>query len=162
MKFIQYPDQDAWWEWVTESMKAYNYMGGYHNINENGLGDCSYIEAKDWHDLYLKTGYNPMERSIHERDVWISPDGKFYDGEAHSVTAEHICEILFGEWMDIDHADDYLVERGWIKASTSFMWDFYYEESLSFRMLPNVQYNALWDWCQLHGKEFPIGIDIAD
>lgn len=162
MKFIQYPDQDAWWEWVTESMRAYNYMGGYHNINENELGDCVYVEAKDWHDLYLITRYNPMERSVRERDVWISPNGKFYDGRAHEVTAEHICEILFGTEIELQWPGDTLIGMGWIKASTSFMWDLYYQEELSFKTLPNKQYNALWDWCQLHEKSFPLGVEVSN
>lgn len=105
MKFIQYPDQDFWWEWNTERMEAYNYNGGHHSINENGLGDCKYIEAKDWHDLYLKTGYNPMECDVYERDVWISPEGVYYYGDAHAVQAEHICEIIYGQWFSIDYAD---------------------------------------------------------
>lgn len=155
MKFIQYPDQDFWWEWNTERMEAYNYNGGHHSINENGLGDCKYIEAKDWHDLYLKTGYNPMECDVYERDVWISPEGVYYYGDAHAVQAEHICEIIYGQWFSIDYADDFLDQKGWIKATTSLMWDLFYLERLNQSTLPIPQYNALWDWCEIHKMTFP-------
>lgn len=49
--------------------------------------------------------------SVKWTDVWVSPDGLFYDGDAHENRAEEILEIMYGEvgvnwtgmeWDDIE------------------------------------------------------------
>lgn len=157
MKFINHLRPDEWWEWCPESMTAYNYRGGCHNVNENALGNVECIECESWHELYLKTRFCPLEVDKWEREVWISPQGKYYEGEAHAVMAEYICDIIYGE--ELDFAEDFLEERGWIRAASSFMWEVRFDDWKDKR-LTQKQYDALWDWCECHKKKFPTGIEV--
>ena len=162
MTFLKYKDADVWWEWNKEKMIAYNYLGGHHNINENSLGDAEYCECDNWHDLFLKKHYCPIQTDIATRDVWISPNGKYYNGDAHAVQAEYICDVIFGmNDSDIYYAEDYLSNNGWIKATTSFMWDICYYSALCNSIMPQAQFDALWDWCQFHHQDFPEGIEVV-
>lgn len=154
MHFLKYNGENGWWEWDQEKMIAYNYHGGHHYIDENALGDAEYCECESWRELYLKKHYCPIEVDVFARDVWISPDGKYYDGEAHAVMAEHICELVYGFWKEIDYAEHFLEEHGWVKATTSLMWELRFEEWY-WKELPQRQYDALWDWCQCHRMPFP-------
>ena len=162
MTFLKYKDKEHWWEWGKEKMIAYNYLGGHHNIDENALGGAEYCECDSWHDLYLTKHYCPLEVTKREQDVWISPEGKYYYGEAHAVQAEHLCEIIYGlDDARIDWADDYLITLGWIKATTSLMWQVSYYDNLCNSVMPQAQFDALWDWCQLHQQDFPEGIEVV-
>ena len=96
MFFINHLRPNEWWEWNQEKMIAINYNGGSHNIDENSLGSVEYYECDSWHELYLAKHFCPLEAEIYNRDVWISPDGKYYDGDAHEVTAKDILEIIYG------------------------------------------------------------------
>ena len=157
MFFINHLRPDEWWEWDTETMTAYNYRGGWHNVNENKLGNVECIECESWHELYLKKGFCPLEVEKWEREVWISPQGKYYEGEAHAVMAEYICDIIYGE--EIEFAEDFLEERGWVRAASSFMWEVRLD-TWKGKRLTQRQYDALWDWCECHKKKFPKGVEV--
>lgn len=157
MLFINHLKPDEWWEWDADKMRAYNYYGGWHDVNENSLGSVEAIQCESWHELYKKTQFCPLERDVESRDVWISTDGKYYDGQAHDVTAEKILEVVFNQEVDFC-AGDKLEDKGWIRASTTLMWDIRFDD-LSRKTLTKKQYEALWDWCQYHHMKFPEGIN---
>lgn len=160
MFFINHLRPDEWWEWDRENVVAYNYMGGWHNVNENSLGGVECYEYDSWHELYLAKHFCPLETDIWERDVWISPEGKYYYGEAHAVEAEHICDIIYGLDLDMDDAEDYLENLGWVRATTSLMWEVRFD-TWEDKRLTQRQYDALWDWCECHKKRFPKGIEVV-
>ena len=158
MLFINHLEPNVWWQLDKERMMAFNYRGGHNYVTEEDIKNSDVVEYDSWHELYLAKHFCPIETEVWFRDVWISPEGKFYDGEAHLVMAEYLCDIIYGQ-EDIFCADDYLEERGWIKATTSFMWELRFE-SLCNREFPQKQYDALFDWCECHKKAFPTNITI--
>ena len=164
MTFIRYPGETAWWRLgkaIDETKHiVYNYRNGHHYISNEKLNNVEKRDFESWHQIYLQTGFCPLKVDIYERDAWLSPEGEFYEGEAHSLMAEYLCDLLFGEDIDMDEADDYLEGLGWIKVTTSLMWEIRLE-CYQEKRLTQVQYNALFDWCQLHKKEFPADISIC-
>lgn len=151
-------NSDAWFELDKERMMLFNYMGGYHYVDEKCLSESEIYEYKDWHELYLAKHFCPLEVNIRWKDVWVSPDGKFYNGDAHENRAEEILEIIYGETDDIWFGDR-LEELGWVRATTSLMWEVRFDEWKG-KIITQKQYDALWDWCELHKKKFPININI--
>lgn len=159
MYFINHLNPDEWWEWDKEQMTAYNYHGGHHSVDTNDISNAECCEYNSWHELYLAKHFCPLEVDKWEREVWISPEGKYYEGEAHAVMAEGICEIIYGNGLDFDFAEDFLEEQGWIRAASSFMWEVRFDNWKGKR-LTQRQYDALWDWCECHKKKFPKDIEI--
>ena len=161
-KYLFEKYSQAYWEWDEEKMRLYNYHGGWHEVDENSEDwlEGTMIEANDWHDLYLKTRFCPVETDMYERDAWLSPDGKFYEGEGHMVCAEWIVEILYG-LKDYDMAEYYLIERGWFKVTTTFMWGLYLADKPYFEMT-QAQMDSLYDWCRIHKRQFPEKVFIRE
>lgn len=157
LTFIKYPNDNAWWKFNKKQMRAYNHRGGHRDIDEETLNQVECFECNSWHELFLAKGFCPIERDIRNNDVWIAPNGKFYDGLAHEVTARQILDIIFGENID-DYCGDILEKRGWIRATTSLMWDIRLDE-FDGKILTQSQYDALWDWCLEHNIEFPKNIE---
>lgn len=149
---------DAWWELDKERMMLFNYMGGYNYIDEKHLAESEVFKCKSWHELYLAKHFCPLEVNIRWKDVWVSPDGKFYNGEAHENRAEEILEIIYGE-VDVDWSGDRLEELGWIRATTSLMWGVRFDEWQD-KYITQKQYDALWDWCERHKMRFPTDVNI--
>lgn len=152
MMFIK--QNDIWLELDRDRMEVFGFSGGFHNITEEQLQSCEIVECENWRELYLQKGYCPLEVTVRWHDVWISPEGKFYNGEAHENRAEEILEIMYGE-TDIDWHGDRLEELGWVRASASLMWEVRGEKYWKEKDLTQKQYDALWNWCQLHKKLFP-------
>lgn len=151
---------NSWWELYKERMMIFNYEGGYHHIDEKYLSEYEVYEYKDWRELYLAKHFCPLEVDAHWKDVWVSPDGKFYNGEAHECRAEDILEIVYGE-VDVDGwFGDRLEELGWVRATTSLMWEVRFDEWKEKRVTQK-QYDALFDWCELHKKKFPTNVNIV-
>lgn len=161
MIFINHIKPDEWWELNKEEMRAYNYMGGSHGITEDDINNADRIECKNWHELYLVKHFCPIKTDKWEREAWLSPEGEFYEGEAHAIMAESICEIIYGKEPDADtfFGEDFLEERGWVRVASSFMWQVRLD-SWTGKRLTQKQYDALWDWCECHKKKFPEGIEI--
>lgn len=154
MTFINYPSENEWRIWDQQNMKAINYNHGFCDIDENSLGNTKTIRAANWHSLYQKTHFCPLEVEIYKSDVWISPNGKYYDGVAHDVTAEKILDVIYG--IDGEYcAGDKLESMGWIRVTTSIMWNIRLNE-LKNKTLTKRQYDALFDWCQFHKIQFPL------
>jgi len=87
--------------------------------------------------------------------VWLSPDGEFYNGDAHENQAEHILESLYGI-DDVIHPSDVLERLGWVRLTTTLMWDIRVKEGYFNRDLTQAQLSSMYDWCHYHNKEFPI------
>lgn len=153
MLFINHLDKNQWWEFDKEKMVAFNYDGGYNYVKEESLEQSEICEYQDWHELYLAKHFCPLEVNIKWKDVWISPEGKFYNGEAHENKAEEILEIIYGE-IDVPWTGDRLEELGWVRATRTLMWDVRFDEWTD-KYITQKQYDALWDWCKCHNKKFP-------
>lgn len=150
-KYIK--ERDSYWEWDQKRMRLHNFRGGWHNIDENSPDWISAvtIEANDWHDLYKKTGYNPLEASVDDRCSWLDPDGNFWEGEAHEVCAEDILELAYGIEVDSMHAAaDELIERGWVKLSATLMLQHYCESGM-YDNITMDQWRAIQEWCDAWG-----------
>lgn len=160
MLFINYPTQDQWREWDQNKMRAYNYRGGWCDVDENALGGVECVELASWHELYLVKHFCPLAAEKLDRDVWISPDGEYYDGNAHEVAAEHILKLIYGENEDghIFCAGDKLEGLGWIRATTSMMWQVRFDDWTG-KTITQAQFDALWDYCHCHALKFPDDVE---
>jgi len=147
--------QTEWWKLDMKTLNVFNFNGGFHSITEQTLASSELFECNGWHDVYLAKKWCPLEVNIKWPNVWISPEGLFYDGDAHENRAEELLEIVYGE-VDVEWAGDRLEELGWVRATSNLMWevrvksDYWYDRNLTQK-----QYDALWDWCKLHNKKFP-------
>lgn len=158
MYFVK-KSNNEYWELDKEKMKVFNFHGGFHNITKQELESSKILKCNSWHELYEKTKYCPLTANIKWIDVWISPNGTFYNGDAHDNRAEEILELVYDE-TDIDYPGDRLEQQGWIRATTSLMWEVRMD-SWHDKKLTQKQYDALWDWCQYHHKHFPENIQIC-
>lgn len=150
--------ENGWWELNIDSLEVYNFNGGYHNITKDIMKRSNIIECQSWHELYSMTKWCPLEVNIRWPDVWISPEGKFYNGEAHENRAEEILEIIYNE-PDSLWSGDRLEELGWIRATQSLMWEVRFNEWEN-KVVTQKQYDALFDWCVQHKKEFPTKLEV--
>jgi len=107
------------------------------------------IECDGWHELFMLTGFSWMKSSIKETEIWVDPSGGIWGDECHDVDAEYIVEDLFGLDLDIGPASDELIKRGWVKAQTSLMTQYYYEDGM-YDDLTRAQVSVLEEYCQYH------------
>ena len=95
-------------------------------------------------------------------DVWIAPNGDFYDGEAHANRAAEILHHLYG--LNTENLGDFepvdkLEALGWIRASSGYYWGRRLEDRYYLKKeLTQAQLSALYDFCQAHGLAY----DVAD
>ena len=95
-------------------------------------------------------------------EAWISPDGKFYNGEGHDYVTELILEKLY-HVEDEQFPGDKLEQLGWIKVTTSLMWEIRNDTGyFDGRVLTKKQYKTLTKWCHKYGKDVPTGIVIEN
>lgn len=152
--------KNEWWELNKENLTVFNFEGGSHNITEEELNSSIVFECDGWNELYNIKHYCPLEVNIRYSEVWISPEGLFYDGDAHENRAEEILEIMYGE-TDISWFGDRLEELGWIRAAANLMWEVRMDSDYwNNKKLSQKQYDALYDWCEYHDKKFPDNLDI--
>lgn len=152
MLFIQLQD-NSWYEVDKEKLMAFNYHGGYHYISQDELNNAHTFECTSWHELYTAKHYCPLETTIRCHNGWLSPDGKIYDATSHEVTAEELLEIIYG--IEPTWAGDELEAKGWVRITTSLMWDIRLDDWTN-KQLTQKQQDVLWDWCQQHRKKYPI------
>lgn len=152
MTFLKYAGDDYWWKWPEDELTVFNFNGGSHDINENSerFMNGTIIRAEDWHDLYVKTGYMALKVCKPVREMWISPEGDMYESEAHEVTAKRILEVIYGEKLKNNfwNCGDTLIERGWIKVTTSLMYRSYMLDG----MYDNMTREQLLAWYNWHMK----------
>lgn len=150
-----------WWELNIHDMSVSNFNGGFHNITQQELESSETLECDGWSDLYKIKKYCPLQVDIKQPYVWISPDGLFYDGDAHENRAEEILEIIYRQ-TDVPWTGDRLEELGWIRATTSLMWEVRLDSDYwEGKRVTQEQYDALWEWCKGHNKTFPKGLDVV-
>ena len=150
-----------WWELEKEKMRVFNFNGGSHDISKQELETSDILECDGWHELYKIKKWCPLEVPIRWPNVWVSPDGLFYDGDAHENRAEEILEIIYGETNDC-WAGDRLEELGWVRATKSLMWEVRMDSDYwSNKKISQKQYDALWDWCKSHNKTFPKNVEVS-
>lgn len=158
-------DNGAWWQWNQSRNKLLNFRGGGFTIDENAEYwlTAEVHEFANWSDLYHATGFNPLEEDIDANDVWISPEGKYFDGDAHSVAAEWICKLVYNRDYDEDIAGDsaefYLEKLNWIKATRGYMWSVYLKHRKDWCMT-RATYGALVNYCNNHKIPIPKGVNI--
>lgn len=147
MQFLSTPE-GIYWEVDLDKMRLYNYNGGWHPIDENSEEWCNgeIIKADSWHDLYLKVGYCCLERRF-AASIWLSPEGMPYSATAHLLTAQAICEVIYGVDRET-FADDFLISRGWVKLTNSLMLDYYIKQGY-YKHLTLSQRVAVLEWCKL-------------
>ena len=147
MKFLK-NSNGVWCQFDDKKMKTYNFHGGYCDINESSLGNCKVVEYEDWHDLYINTKYNPLIGDFYHTG-WISPEGNFYPCNAHEVAADEILELIYGE--NYSFGGDELIEKGWIKVTTSLMFDIYEEKGYYCKM-SKEQEKTFDSWAKKYKK----------
>ena len=148
MKFVNW--NNAWWE-LSDKGILYNYHNGHTSIDKEVLETLNCIECHDWHELYMLTGYNPLKVDIDSFNVWIDPAGNYFDGNAHGLKARDILELIYDE-HDVTLAEDVLVDRGWVKSTTSLMWEYYQQHT--YRVSRRT-WDALVEYCKLHSLKVP-------
>lgn len=99
--------------------------------------------------------------TIDYREVWLSPDGDYYDGDAHENRAEEILNELYGmDKDDILWAGDTLEDLGWIRLTTSCMWEIRIDQGyFNNRTITQKQLDCIYDWCLKHNKILPLIFD---
>lgn len=160
MKFLRYANQDDWWLWKEDTMRVSNFHGGWHNIDENSPSfmNGTVIEASGWCGLYRLTGWCPIKLQKPDRDMWISPLGEMFGSEdpmdfSHESMAEDILLFIFDKEAEpFGEAGDFLIQRGWIKVTTSLMGQ-YYEDDL--HMYDNMT-DEQWVTYQLWKEKYQI------
>ena len=152
MKFVK--KNNIWYKHNNNSDKLYNFFHGWTNYNpETDIEK----EFENWHDLYIKTGWHPFITDSKERNVWISPNGEYFACNSHFVGAQQILEVIYNS-KDNDFPDDFLVSHGWVKATTSLMWNmFYYKENYT---ISRKTKDALEKYCKIHNLRKPQNIII--
>lgn len=137
MTFLKYKNSEDWWELVDQKgeLVAYNYLGGWHNVDENSEEYMygTVVTLNNWNHLYERYGYCPFYTEEPKRDMWIAPDGKMYDCGAigaHEVTAQYLLEIIFDEDEGLFVSGDKLIDYGWVKVTTSLMYQYYHESGM--------------------------------
>ena len=155
MTFVRLFGDSHYYHWDKDKMKLYNFHNGWRTIDENSEQwmNAWLIEADDWHDLYIQTGYCPLFTDSWRHDVWVDTEGNFYEGDGHSLCAEKICEVLFGydENVSLYDPSDCLIDwYGWIKLTTSPMLTYYLEDGL-YDHITQEQVNAIKEWSNKNG-----------
>jgi hypothetical protein len=79
MKFVKLSGQSHWYEWEEFNMKLRNFKGGWRDIDENSdeWMLSTIMEADSWHDLYVKTGFNPMW--AHDWRIYLFDDERWFN-----------------------------------------------------------------------------------
>lgn len=138
---------------------AINFYSGYFECSPEQME--RQVEAKGWHDIYKRFGYNPLiiadenQDSGYRPDLWVSPDGHLYDGEGHYTAATDIVEVVYGR-IDINNPEYFLEEHGWLKLS-SFSYELRVKEGELWRITAR-QRDRMQKWCEIWDKTFPTNI----
>ena len=164
MKFarIKQHSEYNWWLWNTETMMLINLNGGGFTIDENSdyWANAVIKEFDSWHHLYTVEKWNPLLGSIHDYDVWIDPEGNYYEVESHAVDAVKIVEFIYGVTFDpvfdYEDAEEYLIEHNWFKATRSAMWKYYStSDTIWARRMTSKTKKAILNYCVENHLQIP-------
>lgn len=164
MKFVKLQGSDEWLLWEEEYMFLSNIKGGGQRIDENSPAWINaYVEEADsWYAICKKHSYYPNATSYKRNCSWLSPDGLFIEADAHACAAEYICQYLYDITdMDIEWCDDYLRQHGWVKLTTSVMYQIYYEDGM-YDHLTQPQRDSIRLWADCHCMDYPWSEDDED
>ena len=155
-KFVQLSGSKDWLYWDGTKMYLENIKGGWYPIKEDTPEwlDATIEEYDNWYELCKAKHYYPTQCSHTNCDCWLSPDGRFFDGNAHACEAEYLCEYLYNHEVTIMTCDDYLIEHGWVKLTTSLMYNIY-EENGMYRFITPEQRESIRLWCDAHERLYP-------
>lgn len=145
----------------TWSMKR--YPKNYHAIGQTfAYGYCRKENQRCAEVRCCQERKVNLLTNVRACDAWLSPDGEFYLGDAHDYRAEEILEFVYGfseEEVQSLWAGDALEKRGWVRLTWTPMWEVRLKKDYwNDKHLTQKQMDALWDWCQCHGKQFPYRI----
>ena len=72
-KFVKLSGSAWWYRWDEDRFVLKNFRGGWRDIDENSdeWMLSTIIEADSWHDLYVKTGFNPLWEFDRPRDKTV-------------------------------------------------------------------------------------------
>ena len=107
------------------------------------------FDSDNWYLLCKNKHYYPTITDENNIDVWLSPDGYYFNGKAHACEAEYLCEYLYDKKMSINMAEDYLLRMGWVKLTTSLMSQFYENEGM-YDNLTDRQKDSFKKWKDAH------------
>ena len=99
------------------------------------------------HQLEIRTTYK-------NNDVWLAPDGEFYEGRAHSLYATYIVKQLYNRECDdfgMYTSEDFLIKHGWVKLTTSAMMEYYAKDGM-YDHLTEIQESAKSLWEAFHTR----------
>lgn len=88
---------------------------------------------------------------------WLSPEGKFYFADSHTIDAAFIARDILG--IEIDDDDIFffmekdwagiLINLGWIKLTNSLLFDYYKDMGL-YNKMTNDQAESFDKWYNYH------------
>lgn len=96
---------------------------------------------------------NSIRVTSAKSNVWLSPSGEFFDGDAHENRAKDILKYIYNK--EDDNASDILEKLGWVRLTGTLMWDVRLHEGYYNRNYTQAQLNSMYEWCEMHHKEFP-------
>ena len=90
--------------------------------------------------------------------VWLSPEGEFFNGDAHENRADDILYYIY-KIDNVVHPSDALEKLGWVRLTCTLIWDIRVQEGYFNRKYTQAQLNSMYDWCKEHNKQFPVEVE---
>lgn len=157
MTFLKFKDSDDWMLYEEKYSFLSNIYGGgfYVKKGSKEWNEATIEESASWYELCKKYSYYPTETTWKSSDVWLSPDGRFFEGHCHAVEAEYICEYMFDKHLTTELSDDFLIKKGWVKLTTSLMYNIYIKEGM-YNNLTSKQKDLARVWAYQHRMLNPV------
>lgn len=57
----------------NDKLRVYDFDGRSHDITKQELESSEILDCNNWHELYVKKKWCPLEANTRWTDVWISP-----------------------------------------------------------------------------------------
>lgn len=153
MRFIQLQGDTDWYLLEDDGyLSNYKEGGFYPDENSPEWMNATTAHYDSWYELCQAEHYYPTHTTYKTNDVWLAPWGEFFDGYAHEVAAQAICDYMYGQNERLYAAGDYLIERGWIKLTTSLMLGIY-ENNGMYDNMTWEQQEAAHYWALAHGYD---------
>lgn len=156
--FLKLKDSTDWMLYEDDGfLSNIRGEGSYVRKDSPEWNEAVIDESISWYELCKKYSYYPTETTYRSRDVWLSPDGRFFEGRCHAVEAEYICEYMFNKHVSIhawDTWDDFLIDEGWVKLTTTLMYSCYIENGM-YKNLTDEQKKSARIWAYQHRMPAP-------
>ncbi len=161
MTFVKFQNDNKWWLYEEKYNSISQINASFQKIypDDPKWKEAEIINLDSWFQLCKLKNYYPTETGITERDLWVDPDGRCFQGEAHELQAEYLCEYLYDMHLTMDSfpltAADLLIKAGWVKLTTSLMHDYYIEDGM-YDKLTIDQIETIRSWELYHFKKLNI------